>query len=64
VVEKLVDFGEAVDGARLYRVRWIGYEAHEDTWNTNLDSRTRLFEDIGGQKGALIATKTILGNRG
>jgi hypothetical protein len=23
VVEKLVDFGEAADGARLYRVRWL-----------------------------------------
>jgi Integrase core domain/Chromo (CHRromatin Organisation MOdifier) domain len=32
VVEKLVDFGESSDGARLYRVRWLGYEANEDTW--------------------------------
>jgi hypothetical protein len=31
VVEKLVDFGEAADGARPYRVRWLGYEANEDT---------------------------------
>jgi hypothetical protein len=32
VVEKLVNFGEAADGTRLYRVRWLGYEAKEDTW--------------------------------
>jgi Chromo (CHRromatin Organisation MOdifier) domain len=32
VVEKLVDFGEAADGTRLYRVRWLGYEANKDTW--------------------------------
>jgi hypothetical protein len=32
VVEKLVDFGEAADGTRLYRVRWLGYESNEDTW--------------------------------
>jgi Chromo (CHRromatin Organisation MOdifier) domain len=32
VVEKLVDFGEAADGTRLYRVRWLGYEASADTW--------------------------------
>jgi hypothetical protein len=32
VVEKLVDFGEAADRAQKYRVRWLGYEANEDTW--------------------------------
>jgi hypothetical protein len=32
VVEKLVDFGEAADGARLYRVRWLGNEDNQDTW--------------------------------
>jgi hypothetical protein len=31
VVEKLVEFGEAADRTRLHRVRWIGYEANEDT---------------------------------
>ena len=32
VVEKLVDFGEAEDGTRLFRVRWLGYEETDDTW--------------------------------
>jgi Chromo (CHRromatin Organisation MOdifier) domain len=32
MVEDPVDFGEADDGARLYRVRWLGYEASEYTW--------------------------------
>jgi hypothetical protein len=32
VVEKLVEVWEAADGTRLYRVRWLGYEANEDTW--------------------------------
>jgi hypothetical protein len=32
VVDKLVDFGESADGNRLYRVRWLVYEAMDDTW--------------------------------
>jgi hypothetical protein len=32
VVDKLVDFGESADGNRLYRVRCLGYEARDDTW--------------------------------
>jgi Chromo (CHRromatin Organisation MOdifier) domain len=32
VIDKLVDFGESADGNRLYRVRWFGYEAIDDTW--------------------------------
>ena len=32
VIDKLVDFGDSADGDRLYRVRWLGYEAIDDTW--------------------------------
>jgi Chromo (CHRromatin Organisation MOdifier) domain len=33
-VEKLVEVWEAEDGTRLYRVWWLGYEATEDTWES------------------------------
>lgn len=33
VVDKLVDVWEALDGrSRVYRVRWLGYNPDEDTW--------------------------------
>jgi Chromo (CHRromatin Organisation MOdifier) domain len=33
VVDKLVDLWEAVEGSsRVYRVRWLGYNSNEDTW--------------------------------
>jgi transposase InsO family protein len=37
VIDKLVDFGESADGNRLYRVRWLGYEVRDDTWEPEIN---------------------------